>query len=450
MAVAAFYQRSNIIKILLEHRADPNALGYDGLAALPIATAQNHLPNMQMLLQHNANPDLRNKDGYNALMLSIRTDTVDGMNLLLANHADCNLTDDGGHFPLMYAIALGKTKAVERLLAAGADTHIKDKQGQTALSLAVAVGHAEITELLQNWILKEQSPLHEQEESLSEKTTQDKANDQLPDPEDLYAELNALIGMSDIKANVAQLTNFLKFQQMRKQKGLSIPNQSLHMVFTGNPGTGKTTIARLISKIYKSLGVLSKGQFVETDRSDLVAGFLGQTAIKTREIVEKAIGGVLFVDEAYSLTISEAGRDEFGYEAVNTLLKLMEDHRDDLIVIVAGYTEPMQKFIQSNPGLQSRFNKFLHFDDYKPSELSEIFKHFATQGDYKLHPATGLKLTNVFSARYAERDARFGNARLARNLFEEAINAHANRIIATGIEDEASLVTLYPEDIPNI
>ena len=263
------------------------------------------------------------------------------------------------------------------------------------------------------------------------------------------SDLSRLIGLDRVKTDVTELINFLRVQQLRKAKGLSVPEQSLHMVFTGNPGTGKTTIARLVAQIYRSLGILSKGQFVETDRAGLVGGYLGQTAIKTQEIVDSALGGVLFIDEAYSLTDSTHGHDQYGQEAVATLLKMMEDHRDDLIVIVAGYTEPMQTFIRSNPGLQSRFNKFLHFDDYAPGELTEIFRHFAAQGDYKLHPATELKLTNVFAALYGKRDETFGNARLARNLFEKAINAHANRMVSAGAMDEASLVTLYPEDVPN-
>ena len=261
--------------------------------------------------------------------------------------------------------------------------------------------------------------------------------------------LKNLTGLENIKEEVSQLVNFLRIQQMRKQRGLSIPDQSLHMVFTGNPGTGKTTIARLIAQIYASLGILSEGQFIETDCSGLIGGFLGQTALKTKDVVESAIGGVLFIDEAYSLTDNTHGHDQYKQEAVSTLLKLMEDHRDDLIVIVAGYTEPMQKFIRSNPGLQSRFNKFLHFDDYAPTELTEIFQHFATQGDYKLHPATELNLTSVFTTLYKKRDETFGNARLARNLFEKAINNHANRMVSVAAMDEESLVTLYPEDIPN-
>jgi len=268
-----------------------------------------------------------------------------------------------------------------------------------------------------------------------------------PDAPALLNSLNKLTGLQQVKADVTQLVNFLRVQKLRKDKGLSVPEQSLHMVFTGNPGTGKTTIARLIAQIYRSMGILSKGQFIETDRAGLVGGYLGQTAIKTQEVVESALGGVLFIDEAYSLTDSTHGHDMYGQEAVATLLKLMEDHRDDLIVIVAGYTEPMQKFIRSNPGLQSRFNKFLHFDDYAPAELTEIFRYFAAQGDYKLHPATALKLLNVFADLYARRDETFGNARLARNLFEKAINAHANRMVSAGMLDEASLVTLYPEDI---
>ena len=265
----------------------------------------------------------------------------------------------------------------------------------------------------------------------------------------LLDKLNGLTGLNDVKAEVTQLTNFLRVQQMRKQKGLSVPDQSLHMVFTGNPGTGKTTIARLIANIYKSMGILSEGQFIETDRTGLIGGYLGQTGLKTKAVVESALGGVLFIDEAYSLTQrGMANGDAYGEEAVNTLLKLMEDYRDDLIVIVAGYTEPMQKFIKSNPGLQSRFSKFLHFDDYAPGELTEIFRHFAAQGDYKLHPATELKLFHVFTELYARRDETFGNARLARNLFEKAINAHANRMVSAGALDEASLVTLFPEDVP--
>ena len=228
--------------------------------------------------------------------------------------------------------------------------------------------------------------------------------------ESLVRELNELIGLNSVKSDVVQLVNLVRFQEMRRKEGLRIPDQSLHMVFTGNPGTGKTTIARLLAEIYKSLNILSTGSFVEADRSQLVAAYLGQTAIKVRDVVESALGGVLFIDEAYSLVNDEQGHDQYGQEAVNTLLKLMEDHRGNLIVIVAGYTNLMGKFIRSNPGLQSRFNKYLHFDDYSPAELTEIFIRFAQDGDYKLSAEAVDKCDVIFQNLYKHRTERFGNA----------------------------------------
>jgi len=263
-------------------------------------------------------------------------------------------------------------------------------------------------------------------------------------------ELNNLPGLHQVKAEVNQLINFLRLQEMRKQKGFASPDRSLHMVFTGNPGTGKTTVARLLAQIYKNLGVLNKGQFIETDRAGLVASYLGQTAPKVHELVRKSLGGLLFIDEAYTLAGSSHKADEFGQEAIDTLLKLMEDHRDNLVVIVAGYTEPMQNFIRSNPGLQSRFNNFLHFDDYATAELTEIFKRFAVQSDYKLHPATEAKLNDVFKQLYQTRDATFSNARLARNLYEKAVNNHASRMVSLTTLDDEGMVTLYPDDLPSI
>ncbi len=396
-------------------------------------------------------------------MLAIRQDKVEIVNLLLIYGADISLKNDSEETALEMAKATNNEKIIEILQQHTKVRKVPLRPEMTAERMGRLTDNPLGEEPIAHVVLPDKNVIVNGEkvalgritpnkmtaEDIKKEAEQQNQNTKRPALQPLLSELNSLIGLSLIKSDVSQLVNYLRVQQLRKQKGLSVPDQSLHMVFTGNPGTGKTTIARLISQIYKSMGILSGGQFVETDRAGLVGGYLGQTALKTQKVVESALGGVLFIDEAYSLTDDTHGRDLYGQEAVATLLKMMEDHRDDLIVIVAGYTEPMQKFIRSNPGLQSRFNKFLHFDDYAPAELTEIFQHFAAQGDYKLHPATELKLHNVFSTLYGRRDETFGNARLARNLFEKAINAHANRMVSAAALDEESLVTLYPEDIPN-
>jgi stage V sporulation protein K len=263
----------------------------------------------------------------------------------------------------------------------------------------------------------------------------------------LLAELSALVGLDAAKKEVAQLVNFLKVQQLRQARGMTALPVSRHLVFSGNPGTGKTTVARLISQIYKSLGILSKGHLVETDRSGLVAGYIGQTAIKVQEIVQKSLGGILFIDEAYTLSSTKEGWD-FGHEAIGTLLKLMEDHRDDFVVVVAGYTDKMQDFIDSNPGLRSRFNKYLQFADYSPLELVLIFQTFCSHGYYRLSASAEEKLVEIFSARYRERDETFGNGRLARNIFEEAIHNQASRIAPLSDITDEILSTIEAIDLP--
>ncbi len=262
----------------------------------------------------------------------------------------------------------------------------------------------------------------------------------------LFGELNALVGLPGVKSDVAQLASYIKVQQLRKQQGFKSPDVSLHMVFKGNPGTGKTTVARLVSNIYRALGVLSKGQLIETDRSGLVAGYVGQTALKVNEVVQRAIGGVLFVDEAYALTPAGGGSD-FGAEAIDTLLKLMEDHRDDLVVIVAGYTALMERFLEGNPGLESRFNKYLVFEDYTPDQLVRIFRGFCSQSDYTLSPQAEAKLLDVFEKAYASRDQNFGNARFARNVFERAINNLASRIVKLEHPERTSFQLIEADDI---
>ena len=264
------------------------------------------------------------------------------------------------------------------------------------------------------------------------------------DERDPLEELGELIGLDNIKKDVRELAAFAKIQKLRKEQGIKTVPVSLHLVFTGNPGTGKTTVARILAKIYRKIGVLSKGQLVETDRSGLVAGYVGQTAIKTQEMIDKAIGGVLFIDEAYALSQKD---DAFGEEAINTVLKAMEDHRDDLIVIVAGYTEPMEKFIASNPGLKSRFNKYIDFPDYTIDELEAIFELNCRKYDYRIDDEIKKHIRGMLVQKKLASQENFANAREVRNLFEEIITNQARRLAETDSPDADAMMTILPEDL---
>jgi SpoVK/Ycf46/Vps4 family AAA+-type ATPase len=261
--------------------------------------------------------------------------------------------------------------------------------------------------------------------------------------EELLAELDGLVGLAPVKAEVKLVVNLLQVQNLRKQRGLPVVESSRHLVFTGNPGTGKTTVARLVAQIYRTLGVVDKGHLVETDRAGLVAGYVGQTALKVEEVFTSSLGGILLIDEAYAL--ARGGDNDFGQEAIDTLVKLIEDHRDDVVVIAAGYPEEMHEFIESNPGLRSRFPKTIHFPDYTDDELVAIFQSMCRQASYTLTKDAAAAADRYF--RSQPRDKGFGNGRVVRNLFESAMGRQATRLVAVANPTNEQLMALEPDDV---
>ena len=273
----------------------------------------------------------------------------------------------------------------------------------------------------------------------------------IPDPEkekhslDEYLdELNRLVGLEKVKKDVNSLINLVRIRKLREERGIEQPAMSRHLVFSGNPGTGKTTVARLLSKIYHEICLLSKGHLIETDRSGLVGGYVGQTAIKTKGVIDEALGGILFIDEAYSL--ASTSENDYGKEAIDTILKAMEDNRDDFIVIVAGYPALMDRFLSSNPGLESRFNKFIYFDDYTAEELYKIFMLLCEDANLKLDSAADDYARQYFEKMFETKSDNFANGRAVRNFFEEVITAQANRLAPKDEITDEELNTLTYED----
>lgn len=261
-----------------------------------------------------------------------------------------------------------------------------------------------------------------------------------------FTDLDGLIGLNTVKEEVKTLRNYILIQQEREKQGLKSTQVSYHCVFTGNPGTGKTTVARIVADVYRSLGVLKKGHLVETDRSGLVADYVGQTATKTNKIIDRALDGVLFIDEAYSL--ATGGDNDYGKEAISTLLKRMEDNRDRLVVILAGYSDEMKQFIDSNPGLQSRFNRYIHFPDYNADELFQIFDVNCQKHDYVMTDKAKSALKSLLEKAVVEKDKNFGNARYVRNLFEKTVERQANRLSKQENLSKEMLTAITIEDLP--
>lgn len=267
--------------------------------------------------------------------------------------------------------------------------------------------------------------------------------------ETLLIELNSLVGLKNVKNKVEDLISYQKIQKEREKNKLKSIKTTLHLSFTGNPGTGKTTVARIIGKMYKEIGLLTKGHFLEASRTDLIAGYQGQTALKVKKLIENAKGGVLFIDEAYSIT-ENSNSDSYGRECLTELTKALEDNREDLVVIVAGYTSLMKNFFESNPGLKSRFNTFIEFEDYTSLELKEILISFCKNDEYELEKDTVMLLDKYFENLLKNKEENFSNARTVRNFYNNLIMEHAKRVVKIENPTKEELFVIKKEDFINV
>ncbi len=355
---------------------------------------------------------------------------------------------DAGHHGRDAKYKNRKARQLVRTYRELGETFLSYKEGAAAKPIGVLTRYL----IMLDDFLKEYGLLRPDEKTVKADT--ETASAEIPEktPDELIEELNSLTGLRSVKEEVNSMINLMKVQKMRQERGLKTVPVNKHMVFSGNPGSGKTTVARLLSKIYAGIGVLEKGHLVEVDRAGLVSGYVGQTALKTQDVIESALGGILFIDEAYALTDSK-GQNDFGQEAVDTLLKAMEDHRDDLIVICAGYTDKMTAFLDSNPGLRSRFNKIIIFEDYSAEEMMSILRSMCRQQEYTLSEEAAAEAERFFKERCKNRPASFANGRDVRNYLEKAITNQAGRIVALQNKKKVSksmLTRINLEDVSEI
>ena len=355
---------------------------------------------------------------------------------------------DAGHHGRDAKYKNRKARQLIRTYRELGETFLSYKEGAATRPIGVLTRYL----IMLEDFLKEYGLLRPDEKTADVTVGGEAAQEQEKSADELIEELNSLTGLRSVKEEVNAMINLMKVQKMRQERGLKTVPVNKHMIFSGNPGSGKTTVARLLSKIYAGIGVLEKGHLIEVDRAGLVSGYVGQTALKTQDVIESALGGILFIDEAYALTDSK-GQNDFGAEAVDTLLKAMEDHRDDLIVICAGYTDKMAAFLDSNPGLRSRFNKIIVFEDYTADEQMAILRSMCRKQDYTLSPEAAAEAERFFRDRCENKPASFANGRDVRNYLEKAITNQAGRIVALQEKKKVSkrmLTQITLEDVAEI
>lgn len=402
------------------------------------------------------------KDDY---LRNYTTDKVKGILKIYDNVQNESAIDGHEDFMLITSFAIYKDEITEYMrmllfrlnqLMVKADSKISPKEKDW---LARILKNQELLEQLytdedgnpipkfakKEWIAKSEEKINAIK-CIKTKTTQKDKAKKVELKKTPMVELSELIGLEETKKEIASLSNYIIMKQKRDEMGMKSPNISYHCVFSGNPGTGKTTVARILAGIYRELGVLKSGHLIETDRSGLVAEYVGQTAIKTNQIIDSALDGVLFIDEAYSLT--QGGKGDYGPEAVATLLKRMEDDRDRLVVILAGYTTEIEEFINSNPGLRSRFNRYIHFNDYTADELYDMFCLQMKKNEYTMNDDVAKYLKQCLESVVANKPKDFGNARFVRNLFEKTVEAQANRLASISSPTKESISEILKQDIP--